>query len=90
MNYIPFWQYSGTSTRLSTPIRPVVYTFLRRVRHPADIRQASGPARVFFPTLAATHRFSRLYVRQNPAGAVPVHILDNVLFRMVEAVADLP
>jgi hypothetical protein len=75
--------------RLSTPIRSGRFIHLHRVRHPADIRQASGAPRVFFPTLAAVHRFGRLYFVQNPAGAVPKHIIDDVLFRMVEAVTDL-
>jgi hypothetical protein len=44
---------------------------------------------VFFPALAAAHRFGRPYFRQNPAGAVPAHIIDDILFRMIEAVADL-
>jgi hypothetical protein len=44
---------------------------------------------MLFPTPAAAHRFGRFYFRQNPTGAIPAHIVDDILFRMVEAVADL-
>jgi hypothetical protein len=43
---------------------------------------------VFFPTLASPHRLGHFYFRQNPAGAVPTHIIDDILLRVVEAVTN--
>jgi hypothetical protein len=88
-HYIPFLEYSDGRVHLSTPIRSSAHIFLGRVRHPADIRQTSGAPRVLFPTLASPHRPGHFYFRQNPAGAVPAHIIDDVLFGVVEAVANL-
>lgn len=70
------------------PILPAAHIFLGRVRHPADIRQTSGAPRVFFPTPASTHRLGHFYFRQNPAGAVPAHIINDILLRVVEAVTN--
>lgn len=75
--------------RLSTSILSGRFIHRHRVRHPADIRQTSGTSRVFFPALASAHRLGHLYFRQNPAGAVAAHIIDDILFRMIKAVADL-
>jgi hypothetical protein len=72
----------------STPIRSSGHIFPGRVRHPTDIRQASSAPRVFFPTLASPHRPGHFYFHQNPAGAVPAHIIDDILFRVVEAVTN--
>jgi hypothetical protein len=74
--------------QLSTPTWSGRFIHLHRVRHPADIRQASAAPRVFFPAPALAHRLGRLYFRQNPTGAVPAHIVDDILFGVVEAVAD--
>jgi hypothetical protein len=87
-HYIPFLEYSGKRMRLSTPIWSEIFIHQHRVRHPADIRQASGAPGMFLPAPALAHRLGRLYFRQNPAGAVPAHIVDDILFGMVEAVAD--
>jgi hypothetical protein len=87
-HYIPFLEYSDGRVPLSTPILPATHFFLDRVRHPADIRQTSGAPRVFFPTPASPHRLGHFYLRQNPAGAVPANIIDDILLGVVEAVAN--
>jgi hypothetical protein len=87
-HYIPFLEYSDGHVYLSTPIRSSGHIFPGRVRHPADIRQASGAPWVFFPTLASPHRPGHFDFRQNPAGAVPAHIIDDILLRVVEAVTN--
>jgi hypothetical protein len=88
-HYIPYLEYSDGRVHLSTPIRSSAHIFLGRVRHPANIRQTSGAPRVLFPTLASPHRSGHFYFRQNPAVAVPAHIIDDVLFRVMETVANL-
>jgi hypothetical protein len=87
-HYIPFWEYSDERVPLSTPILPAAHIFPGRVRHPADIRQTSDAPRMFFPTLASSHRLGHFYFRQNPAGAVSAHIIDDILLRVVEAVTN--
>jgi hypothetical protein len=88
-HYIPLLEYSDECLHLSTSIWPAALIFPGCFRHPADIRQTSGAPGVFFPALASPHGLGHFYFRQNPAGAVPANIIDDILFRVVEAVANL-